>query len=135
MTDNNENNITFFIDDNDDNDCSNNENDYLLELDTILNDYQNENERENTEIDLKVSQMVDYSINYTVKDLLLICDYYGIGKNLKYLKANKEQIIESIVIFENDSNHTLIVIKRRKLWFYINELKKDKFMKKYIVLW
>lgn len=133
MTDNNENNITFFIDDNDDNDCS--DNDYLLELDAILNDYQNENERENTEIDLKVSQMVDYSINYTVKDLLLICDYYGIGKNLKYLKANKEQIIESIVIFENDSNHTLIVIKRRKLWFYINELKKDKFMKKYIVLW
>jgi len=133
MTENSENNITFFIDTDDDNDCS--DNDYLLELDTILNDYENENEHEATEFDLKVSQMVDYSINYTVKDLLLICDYYGIGKQLKTLKANKEQIIESIVIFENDSNHTLIVIKRRKLWFYMNELKKDKFMKKYILSW
>ena len=27
-----------------------------------------------------------------------------------------------------------IVLKRKKIWFYINELKKDKLMKKYI-LW
>ena len=79
--------------------------------------------------------MVDYNINYIVKDLLLICDYYGIAKQLKITKANKEQIIESIVIFENDINNSQIVFKRRKLWFYMNELKKDKFMKKYILSW
>jgi len=130
----NENNITFFIHDNDDNhendyQSENNNVNYLFNLDAMVNDC------ENTEFDLNFSQIVDYNINYTVKDLLLICDYYGIAKQLKTLKSNKTQIIEAIVFFENDTTNQLIVFKRRKFWFYINELKNDKFMKKYIMMW
>jgi len=75
-----------------------------------------------------------YKINYTVKELLLICDYYGIAKEMKNNKYNKDEIINILVHFENDPINNNIFIKRQSMWYYINELKNDKFMKKY-VLW
>jgi hypothetical protein len=93
-------------------------------------------ELENNEFndDLAVPKMINYHENYTVKELLLICDYYGFAKELKTNKCNKDQIIEILVSFESDLNNSDIVFKRQNMWFYINELKNDKFMKKY-VLW
>jgi hypothetical protein len=93
-------------------------------------------EIENAELnnDLDVPHMINYHENYTVKELLLICEYYGFAKDLKNNKCNKEQIIEFLVSFESDINNTDIVFKRQNMWFYINELKNDKFMKKF-VLW
>jgi hypothetical protein len=85
--------------------------------------------------DEMMSKMVNYNLNYLAKDLLVICDYYGIGKNLKTAKANKEQIIEALVFFENSPENQEIVSKRNLLWFYMNELKNDRFMRKFIVLW
>ena len=35
--------------------------------------------------------------------------------------------------FETNYENQDIVSKRKNLWFYINELKNDKFMKKYIL--
>ena len=72
-----------------------------------------------------------YSMNYNVKQLLIICDFYGL-KNLK--KKNKLNIIDSIVNFEEKNENIDIVNKRKHLWYYIEELKRDKFMKKYILL-
>jgi hypothetical protein len=77
---------------------------------------------------------INYNENYTVKDLLLICDYYGIIKEFKLNKCNKEQIIDILVNFEANPLNCDITSKRKNMWFYINELKNDKFMKKY-VLW
>lgn len=71
-----------------------------------------------------------YELNFNVKQLLVIGEYYGL-KQLK--KANKLTIIHSIVEFENNVENKEIVHKRKHLWFYIEELKKDKFMKKYIL--
>ena len=71
-----------------------------------------------------------YDTNYNVKQLLMICDYYGL-KQLK--KANKIVIIHEVIKFENDINNNEIVSKRKKIWFYMEELKKDKFLKKYIL--
>jgi hypothetical protein len=71
-----------------------------------------------------------YDTNYNVKQLLMICDYYGL-KQLK--KANKIVIIHELIKFENDINNNEIVSKRKKIWFYMEELKKDKFLKKYIL--
>jgi len=94
-------------------------------------------EIENTELesnyDLTVPQMINYNENYTVKELLLICEYYGFAKDLKTNKFNKEQIIEYLVSFESDISNTDIVFKRQNMWFYIGELKNDKFMKKFII--
>ena len=71
-----------------------------------------------------------YELNFNVKQLLTICEYYGL-KQLK--KANKLTIIHSLVEFENNVENKEMVHKRKHLWFYIEELKKDKFMKKYIL--
>ena len=76
---------------------------------------------------------VNYDINYTLKQLLLICDYYDITKSNKLHKCNKDQIIQQLLIFENNPENTEIVLKRLNAWFYMNELKNDKFMKKYII--
>jgi len=73
---------------------------------------------------------VNYDLNYNVKQLTTICEYYGI----KAQKMKKQEIIENIVVYENNSLNHEMVMKRKLHWFYMNELKNDKFMKKY-VLW
>lgn len=72
--------------------------------------------------------------NITLKELLIICDYYGILKLVKKYKFTKKNIIALLMEFENDSNNLFIVSKRKNVWFYVNELKNDHFMKKF-VLW
>ena len=84
--------------------------------------------------DLNVTKMIHYSENFTIKDLYLICEYYGFLKDVKANKCNKELIIQILVEFESNPENYSIVNKRENLWFYINELKNDKFMKKF-VLW
>jgi len=93
-------------------------------------------EIDNAEIsdEMMVPQMINYNENFTVKELLMICEYYGFAKDMKNNKFNKEQIIDFLVSFESDSSNSDIVFKRQNMWFYINELKNDKFMKKFI-LW
>jgi hypothetical protein len=93
-------------------------------------------EIENTELDdeMSIPQIINYNENFTVKELLLICEYYGFAKDVKSNKFNKEEIIHFLVEFEKNPNNSDIVFRRQNMWFYINELKNDKFMKKY-VLW
>lgn len=71
---------------------------------------------------------------YTIKELLRICNYYDIEKNIKMAKYKKQDIISSVVYFESLPENNTIVLKRHKLWSYIIELKLDPKMKKY-VLW
>ena len=99
-------------------------------------DYVNDflNEVENEVEDLRTPHILDYAENYTVKELLLICEYYGFAKEIKANKLGKDLLIQCLVDYEMDSLNTVIVEKRRNMWFFINELKNDKFMKKY-VLW
>jgi hypothetical protein len=68
-----------------------------------------------------------------VSDLFKICDYYGLTKYVKMAKYKKNEIIHSILLFENDEQNIEIVQKRYKMWDYITELNKDKNMKKYII--
>ena len=42
-----------------------------------------------------------YNNEYTVKDLLKICNYYGIEKNIKSSKCKKQDIISTIIYFES----------------------------------
>ncbi len=79
--------------------------------------------------DLSFSMSVDYQVNFCMKQLLQICDYYGITK---MAKCNKEFVINTIVNFELDAENADHVARRRLLWFYISELRNDRFMKKYI---
>jgi hypothetical protein len=99
-----------------------------------INEIINELDEKELNNDLAIPHMINYHENYTVKELLLICDYYGFAKDIKANKFNKEQIIDYLVAFESDIINADIVFKRQNMWFYINELKNDKFMKKFI-LW
>jgi len=83
--------------------------------------------------DLVIPHMINYNENFTVKELLLICEYYGFAKDMKSNKFNKEQIINFLVSFESDENNSDIICKRQNMWFYMNELKNDKFMKKFVI--
>jgi hypothetical protein len=118
------NNITFLLDEES---CGSYENEFTI--DDILQKIDDMEVFEE-----QVPKMINYNENYTVKELLLICEYYGIAKELKAKKCNKETIIQFLVDFESNVANTEIVFKRQSLWFYMNELKNDKFMKKY-VLW
>ena len=118
-------NIDFFLyEDNTDNTDNN------FDINDILNQVNN---TENLN-DLSLPHFINYSENLTVKQLLLICDYYGIGKELKTNKCTKDVIIQILLDFEMNPTNNDIVFKRQNMWFYMNELKNDKFMKKY-VLW
>jgi len=132
-------NITFVFDD--ENGMNNNESnidDILKQMDNLTDfgdfgDFGDFDDLEDIELDdLKIPEIINYNENYTVKELLLICEYYGIAKELKAKKCNKEIIIEFLVDFESKITNTEVVCKRKNLWFYMNELKSDKFMKKYI---
>jgi len=103
-------------------------------LSELINNIENTILMDNNEESIKVSQMIDYQMNYTVKQLIVICDYYGILKQIKCNKCNKDEIIHILIDFENDENNEDIVSTRKNMWFYMNELKNDKIMKKY-VLW
>lgn len=121
----NEENISFFIDD-----SIEQENiDFKLDLNQILNSEYSFKDEDNL-----YTKIIHYEINYTVKQLLLICEYYGIAKDLRITKCNKSDILNTLIIYENNIENLEIVNKRKKLWYYMCELKNDKFMKKY-VLW
>jgi len=76
--------------------------------------------------------VLNYQLNFNVKQLLQICDYYGIAKTMRQQKCNKDEIIMMLVDFEASEENCEIVTKRQLLWYYVNELKNDSFMKKYI---
>jgi len=76
--------------------------------------------------------VLNYNLNFNVKQLLQICDYYGIAKTMRQQKCNKDEIIMMLVDFEASEENSEIVTKRQLLWYYVNELKNDSFMKKYI---
>ena len=104
--------------------------DYL----NLLNEMDEIEYKNDLKDDLQFPKLIHYSENFTLKELYLICEYYGFLKDVKANKCNKEVIIQIIVDFESNPANFSIVNKRINLWFYMNELKNDKFMKKF-VLW
>ena len=100
-----------------------------------VNDFLSEATVSEAEVEnLRTSHILDYAENYTVKELILICDYYGFSKEIKATKLGKDLLIHCLVDYELDPVNAVNVEKRRNMWFFINELKNDKFMKKF-VLW
>ena len=80
--------------------------------------------------DYFLAQMNEYDLNYTLKQLGMIYEYYNMGKITKLKKAD---IIQAIVVFEHDAENCEIVMRRQQLWHYLEELKADKFMKRFVL--
>lgn len=74
-----------------------------------------------------------YDQEYTVKDLLKICNYYGLDKEIRTSKCKKQDIIATIVYFESLPENFYIVQQRNRMWAYITELLLDQKMKKFII--
>ena len=75
------------------------------------------------------TQIKNYELNFNVKKLLLIFEYY----RLKMNKMKKQDIIEQIILYENNTDNIGMVIKRKELWYYMGELKNDKIMKRFVI--
>jgi hypothetical protein len=116
-------NISFFIDDTDVNGTKVNESEQL-NVSNLLGEYENQTE------DYRMSQLLNYQLNMTVQQLLRICSYYGIAKGLN--KCAKDILVTILVDFEENEKNATIVSQRRLMWFYIEELRNDKFMKKFV---
>jgi hypothetical protein len=71
--------------------------------------------------------------NHTTKDLLKICNFYNLTKTHKLKNQKKDYLINIILIFENDIENVDLVNKRLTYWCFMNELKQDKEMRKYII--
>ena len=93
----------------------------------------NDDDNFHHENDQIYTDMLNYDMNFTVKQLLLICEYYDLLKDVKTNKMKKQDIIEQILLFENNNDNYEMMIRRKELWYYINELKEDKMMKKFII--
>jgi hypothetical protein len=104
------------------------------QLNDLLEEFNFEDEKNNlTNAEIMEILSFEYKTNYTVKELLLMCEYYGIAKELKKNKSNKDVIIFELVTFENNPLNSEIVLKRNGMWYYMSQLKSDNFMKKYII--
>ena len=66
----------------------------------------------------------------TKKELERICDYYEISKR----KKRKADLIQDIIIFEQDQTNSEIVERRSEMWYCIEQIKNDKYLKKYLIL-
>lgn len=147
---NNKDNITFFLEENDDDKNNEEEIQRMMEEFTGLSDTDsdtnidefnslmyNDNDETNMEYFLKKSNFGNdelfYEEEYTVKELLKICSYYGLDKNIRTSKCKKQDIIATLVYFESLPENTKIVQKRNRMWAYITELLHEPKMKKFII--
>lgn len=76
-----------------------------------------------------MAQQINYSSNYTKKELEKIADYYEIPKRRK----KKDMLIEEILMYEFEPENVCEVYQRKKLWGYIKELKEDKYLRQFII--
>jgi hypothetical protein len=79
--------------------------------------------------DYLYAQVADYEANNTSKQLACIYEYYNMGS---ITKLKKIDMAERIVSFENDADNFDVVSRRQTLWFYLQELKRDPYTKKFV---
>jgi len=120
---------------------------YILSYDEILNDVttsaeaipdpESESEYEYdysndamAGMDDYIASELDYQTNYIKKELERIADYYELSKR----KKRKDELIEDIVIYEKDPVNVEKVYQRKKMWRYIEEIKKDKYLRQFLIL-
>jgi hypothetical protein len=93
-------------------------------------DEEDEDEEEEEDKDDEATELDQLSLfDKSAKQLAIICEYYGLLKS----KLKKQEMIEKILQFENDSLNKKTMTTRYKIWNIMDKLKQDKIMKKYII--
>lgn len=68
-----------------------------------------------------------YMTNYTLASLYQIADYYKLRR-----RVLKPAMVQDIVVYETNLDNFEVVYKRRKLWAYMEELKADEYLGRFI---
>ena len=107
------------------------DNNYEKEIKEINEEIEKISLEENnfSDYDSAYAQILDYKTNYLKKDLIKIAEYYEISVR----KKTKDKLIEDILSFENNPENCVVVERRQTLWFYLNELMEDNYLRKYII--
>ena len=75
------------------------------------------------------ARQVEYQENCLMADLKKIAEYYDIP----YRKLRKDELVQSIVLFECDPSNEEIYMRRVQAWYWLNELKEDPKLKQYVL--
>jgi hypothetical protein len=95
---------------------------FLNNIDNIENIINEETMSDDNQ-DTTMAMQLEYSLNYNLKQLKAIANYYKINTR----KLKKDEIIENIILFEVAEENQSIVYTRKRLWFFVEELKNDEF--------
>ena len=85
--------------------------------------------KNNVENKCNEDDYIEY-VNYTTKQLNYILQYYNISKS----RMCKDEMIQSIILFENDISNVAIVNKRKYMWNIIKQIKSDEYLHKYLII-
>ena len=101
-------------------------------MESLNEEEENINETNNYDNDFTtIYYLLEEEYNeFTKKELERICDYYKISKR----KKRKSELIQDIIIFEQDAKNQEIVDKRTELWYCIEMIKNDNYLKKFLIL-
>tara|TARA_B110001454_G_scaffold218236_1_gene245689 strand:+ start:4619 stop:5008 length:390 start_codon:yes stop_codon:yes gene_type:complete len=103
-------------------------------LKQVHEDAENATHLDNVDTDFNMDEYiaseVNYNENYKKKELERIADYYEISKR----KKRKQKLIEDIVIFEKDEVNKKITERRKLLWYYMEEINNDNYLRKFLIL-
>ena len=102
-----------------------NETFFLNNIENIENIINNDNDIDITDnnSDTTMAMQLEYSLNFNVKQLKCITNYYKINtRNMK-----KDEIIENIILFEVSEENQTTVYTRKRLWYFVEELKNDEY--------
>jgi len=80
-------------------------------------------------MDCATAMSFDYEMNYTIKQLKHVAGYYGIK-----CKSKKADMIQDIVAYEIDTENCDTVIRRKRMFHYMNALKTDDYFKSFVIM-
>lgn len=94
-------------------------------------DFQENNDdlSEYLNLDEYLAMTVNYNDNYTLKDLQKIAEYYEMSTR----KLSKAELIEHIIAYEDNAENQEKTNQRKKLWHYMKEIKRDKYLKSFLI--
>ena len=124
-------------------DSNDNSEDTSFSYDDILNDVNSHekvvnkpNYDENDEFSNEYTVLsLHYKENCLKRDLEMISEYYDISlKDNKRKKKRKEELINDIVLFELNYENSYIVERRKELWMYMEEIKSDSYLNKFLLI-
>ncbi len=80
--------------------------------------------------DINIALNIHYNENFLKKDLIMIAEYYEISIR----KKRKTQLIKDIIDFETNEDNIFLVERRKQLWEYIEEIRNDRYLSKFLIL-